>query len=230
MPLDIQSRFIGEVLVVTCNGRIVAGAEAQSLHDHLKAALVEIPDVVLQLGQVKFIDSSGMGMLVRLAAWARSRGGDVKLCAIPEFISNTLRITNLDKVFECHASEAAAIAACYQRRQSRPHETGQSSRTVLCLEESADVSALVRELLRSKGYRVLTASVLPDAQVLLKAAKPSLIVVGPRMAAVCGRNIQEAFRQTAPAVPVYVLDENFSTRDPGEAGALLLERVQQLIP
>jgi anti-sigma B factor antagonist len=230
MRLEIQSRVVGEVLVVNCRGRIVAGDASQALHDHLKEAMPETPDVVLQLGQVSFIDSSGLGTLVRLMTYARSRGGDVKLCAIPEFISKTLRLTSLNKVFESHGSEAEAIAACYQRRQTKQSETAHPSQTVLCFEESADVLAFVRELLRHAGYRVLTTSLLPDAQVLLRATRPSLIVLGPRTANACGRNIKELFGQIAPSVPLCVLEEDFCTRDPGEAGALLLERVHEILP
>ena len=229
MLLEIQSRLVGDVLVLNCSGRIVAGTEAQALHDHLKNAVPENPDVVLQLGQVGFIDSSGLGTLVRLMTYARSRGGDVKLCAVPEFIAKTLRLTCLNKVFESYGSEGEAISASYQRRQSKQSETAHPSQTVLCFEESADVLAFLRELLRHAGYRVLTTSLLPDAQVLLKATRPSLIVLGPRTANACRRNIKELFGQIAPAVPVCVLEEDFSTRDPGEAGALLLEKVQQVL-
>ena len=139
MRLGIISRVVGEVLVVNCSGRIVAGNELQGLHDHVKCASLETPDVVLQLEQVCFIDSSGMGMLVRLMTHARSRGGDLKLCVVPERILQTLSLTSLNRVFEIHASEGEAIAASYTRRQSEQNETFHSSRTALCFEESADV-------------------------------------------------------------------------------------------
>ena len=64
-------------MVVNCNGRIVAGNEAQSLQEHLGMALKEAPVVVAHLGDVAFIDSSGLGLLVRLLNSARSRGGVV---------------------------------------------------------------------------------------------------------------------------------------------------------
>ena len=124
MRLEIRSRVVGEVGVVNCNGRIVAGDETKALHDHLEMAVKETPVVVLHLGEVGFIDSSGIGTLVRLLTYARSRGGDVKLCAVPEMISRTLRMTSLNTVFESYDSEADAIAASYQRRRARPSEDG----------------------------------------------------------------------------------------------------------
>jgi anti-sigma B factor antagonist len=230
MPLQIDSRFVGEVLVVKCSGRIVAGDEAQALHDHLKRATLETSDVVLQLGEVAFIDSSGLGTLVRLMTYTRSRGGDLKLCAVPETIFRTLRMTNLSTVFETYASEAEAIAASYQRRRSKQSETVHPSRTVLCFEESADVLAYLRELLRHAGYRVLTTSMLHDARILLKATRPSLIVLGPRTVHLREKSAEELLGQMAPTVPVCVLEEDFSTRDPGEAGVRLLEQVRHLLP
>jgi anti-sigma B factor antagonist len=228
MPLQIQYRLVGDVAVVNCNGRIVAGNETQSLQEQLGMAMREAPVVVAHLGEVAFIDSSGLGMLVRLLTSARSRGGDLKLCAVPEMISKTLRMTNLHTVFETYASDADAIASAYQRRQPVPTDTAEHSPTVLCFDESADVLAYVRELLRRAGYNVVTTRMLPDAQVLLKATRPSLIVLGPRVVKVRDKNTQELFGRIAPKVPVFVLSENFSTQDPGEAGMLLLEQVRQM--
>ena len=230
MPLQIRSRLVGDVVVLHCTGRIVAGNEAQSLHEHLVMALREAPVVVVDLGEVIFIDSSGLGLLVRLLTSARSRGGDLKLCAVPEMISRTLQITNLHTVLESYPSDSDAIAAAYQRRQPQPSDSSEPSRTVLCFDESADVLAYVRELLRRAGYNVVTTRMLADAQVLLKATRPSLVVLGPRVLTLRDKNTKELFGQIAPKVPVFVLSENFSTQDPGEAGMLLLDQVRENLP
>jgi anti-sigma B factor antagonist len=230
MRLEIGSRIVGDVGIVNCSGRIVAGAEVQALYDHLHMALQETPVIVIHLGEVSFIDSSGLGMLVRLLTSARSRGGDLKLCAVPEVLSRTLRMTNLHAVFESHGSEEDAIAAAYQRHNSRPSEGAEPSRTVLFFDESADVLAYVRELLRRAGYSVVTTRMLADAQVLLKATRPSLVLLGPGVVKVRERNTKELLGQIAPKVPVFVLEEEFSTQDPGEAGLLLLEKVRGILP
>jgi anti-sigma B factor antagonist len=230
MRLQIDSRVVGEVLVVKCSGRIVAGEEVQALHNHLKQATLETSDVVLQLGEVAFIDSSGFGTLVRLMTNARSRGGDLKLCAVPETVYRTLRVTNLNTIFETYASAGEAIAASYQRRRSKQSETVHRSRTVLCFEESVDVLAYLRELLRHAGYSVLTTSMLHDAKILLKASRPSLIVLGPRMLHVREKSTKELFGEIAPTVPVLVLEDDFSRADPGEAGVRLLENISHRLP
>jgi hypothetical protein len=73
-----------------------------------------------------------------------------------------------------------AITASYQRRRSKQNETFHRLQTILCLDESADVLAYLRELLRHAGYGVLTNRMLHDAKILLVATKPSLIVLGPQ--------------------------------------------------
>jgi anti-sigma B factor antagonist len=230
MQLEIVARVVGEVFVAKCRGRIIAGGESQLVHEQLKQAMLETPDVVLQLGEVTFVDSCGLGTLVRMMTHARSRGGDVKLCAVPEPILKTLRMTNLTNVFETHTSDAEAVAACYRRRHSKASNSAASTQTILCFEESADVLAYLRELLRQAGYSVLTTSMLRDAQILLKATRPSLIVLGPRMLQIGETNTQELFRPIAPTVPIFVLDEDFSTCDSGEAGVRLLKKVRHVVP
>jgi anti-sigma B factor antagonist len=230
MRLQMESRVVGEVLVVRCRGRIVAVQEAQALHDHVKKALPETPDVVLQLAEIGFIDSSGLGTLVRLVTHARSGGGDLKLCAVQEQILKTLRMTNLEKIFDVHEGEAGAIAATYQRRPVRQANGLPPSRRVVCFDPSADMQAYLRELLRHAGYNALTVSLLPDAQVLIRATRPDLVILGPQV--LRGREMDPRgwVEKIAPQVPLIVLDEEFSGGDPGLAGQRLLESIRQLLP
>jgi anti-sigma B factor antagonist len=230
MQLEIVVRLVGEVFVAKCSGRIVAGDEAQLVLERLKKAILETPDVVLQLGGVTFVDSCGLGTLVRMMTHARSRGGDVKLCAVPEPILKTLRMTNLTNVFDTHGSDADAIAACYRRRRVKEAAAAGAAQTILCFEGSADVLAYLRELLRQAGHSVLTTSMMRDAQILLRATRPNLIVLGPGMVNIAEKNTEEILRSIAPTTPILVLDETFSTQDSGEAGIRLLEKVRHLIP
>ena len=64
MPLSLNTRTVGDVTIVRCNGRIVAGSEMESLRNHMTACRQEHRAFVLHLGEVIFIDSSGLGMLV----------------------------------------------------------------------------------------------------------------------------------------------------------------------
>ena len=95
MKLLLDSRPVGEVLVVHCQGRIVAGNEVLRLHAYVGDSFAKYGDVVLQLEQVEFIDSSGLGALMRLLQAARSKGGDLKLSRVPANIRKMLEMTHL---------------------------------------------------------------------------------------------------------------------------------------
>ncbi len=229
MPLLLDTRVVGDVLVVTCRGRITSGYETILLHDQVKSLIPEIPEIVLQLAETGFVDSCGMGTLVRLLSSARMAGGDIKLCAVQQPVLKTLRITNLHTLFEIYESEAAAIAACHQPCLRKNEGPSSTELRIVCVDESADVLAYLSELLRRAGYRVLTCRNLVDARLLLKAAAPRLAILGPRLHAREGESGTKILQDVASAVPVTVLDEDFSTLDAGAAGQRLLERVRSLI-
>src|SRR5262245_52138292 len=113
MSLTYESRHIGDITVVTCRGSIAEGKELATLQQHVNDWLRETPYAVVDLGAVEFIDSSGIGFLVRLRTKAQSAGGDVKLCALPPRVAEVLRMTHLAGLFGSYATQAEAIAACY---------------------------------------------------------------------------------------------------------------------
>ena len=119
MPLSLNTREVGKVTIVRCSGRIAAG-ETEVLHTHIVDLLRDRIDIVLHLGEVVFIDSNGLGMLVRLMTSTRSARGDLKLCQVPEDVHKVLKITNLITLFDTHASEEKAVLAFYRRQTLRP--------------------------------------------------------------------------------------------------------------
>src|SRR5664279_2892754 len=111
MPLRIDSRPVGDVLVVQCCGRIVAGPEVHALHAYFGDTRAKYAEIVMQLNQVDFIDSSGLGALVRLMHTSRSKHGDLKLTGVPDGVRKVLEMTNLTKLFELYDSCEEAITA-----------------------------------------------------------------------------------------------------------------------
>jgi len=87
---------------------------------------------ILHLGEVGFIDSSGLGTVVRLLSSTHRLHGDLKLCNIPPAIEKVLKITNLTTLFDTHPSEESAITAFYQRTRTTEAET-HLGRTVVCV-------------------------------------------------------------------------------------------------
>ncbi len=104
MQLRLESRPVGEVLVIKCAGRIVAGNEVFTLHAQVGDSIEKYGDIVLQLDEVEFVDSSGLGALVRLMQSARKKAGDLKLCGVSERIRKTLQMTGLLSQFETYDS------------------------------------------------------------------------------------------------------------------------------
>jgi anti-sigma B factor antagonist len=104
--LSLETRDVGRVTVVQCNGRIVAGGESESLREHVAWLLRDRRSIVLHLGEVGFIDSSGLGTIVRTLTSTRQARGDLKLCNVPEHVRKVLQLSHLTKLFDTHESEA----------------------------------------------------------------------------------------------------------------------------
>jgi anti-sigma B factor antagonist len=75
MQLKLETRNVGGVTVVDCNGRIVFGEESALLRDTLKKLISENNQIVLNLAGINYIDSGGLGTLVALYTSAQSAGG-----------------------------------------------------------------------------------------------------------------------------------------------------------
>ena len=229
LQLQLQQRWVGDVFVLQCAGRIVAGPEVERLHETIRQGLAQQPHVVLQMGNVQFIDSSGLGTIVRLMSAARAAGGDLKICRLPEMMRKVLAMTNLQKVFEIYEAEDEAILAALRERRPMAESPADHSRpAVLCVDESADVLAYLAELLRKEGVRPITVSNLVDAQVLMKARAPRLILANARLSA-RGKTAAQIFADCCPSVKFVDLGEAFSRNDAGEAGAELLAQVRGLL-
>ena len=119
MPLSLNACVVGNVTIVRCSGRIVAGPEADGLRRHVSTLLPDCREIVLHLGGVAFIDSTGMGTLARLLTSARRCGGDLKLCHVAGAVLKVLQITRLNTLFEIHESEEAAVSSFSQGMPGR---------------------------------------------------------------------------------------------------------------
>jgi len=223
MPLSLDTRGVGDVTVIKCAGRIVAGAETESLRVHITGMLRDRRDFVLHLGEVVFIDSSGLGTIVRLLTSTRQSHGDLKLCNVPEIIGKILKTTNLVRLFDTHASEESAISAFY-RRSTTAEQPKPSGPAVLCIDQNNDVLAYLRELLRRGGYDAHTSGNLHDSLILMRVIRPVLLLVGPTLGA--SPATQQAFTAACANVPVLELGNEFSTLDAGDAATQLLQNIQ----
>jgi len=91
----------GDVTVIQLNGNVMGGPDATSLNEELHKLVGEgKKKVVVDLGDVKFMNSSGLGMLIRALTTMRNAGGDMKLARASEKIESLLMVTKLITVFD----------------------------------------------------------------------------------------------------------------------------------
>jgi len=114
MNLKIDKRVVKGVTIMSCHGRVMFGEEATALRDSLKEALTKTPRIVLNLSDVTYIDSGGLGTLVGVYSSARSAGADIKLTGLGQRLRDVLQITKLATVFQVFDSEEEALAALGQ--------------------------------------------------------------------------------------------------------------------
>lgn len=222
MRLTLDTREVGRVTIVRCRGRLIAGPEADSLRDHVANLLRDRKAIVLHLGEVEFVDSSGLGTMVRALTNARQLHGDLKLCNVPVAIHNVLKMTNLIKLFDCHDSEENAVAA-FARLTASFEKLKTTGPSVLCIDRSPDVLAYLRELLRRAGYIAYTSNSLQDSLIVLRVSPPGLLLLGPDLTG--SPETQQAFRAACAKVAVIELGSDFSILGAGEAASGLLEKI-----
>ena len=111
MPLQLSTRYLGDVAIVSCVGRISLGDETASLRDYVKKIFHDTPFVVLDLSQTTYVDSSGVGVLIALYTSARNATGAIKLTGVTTRVRDLLQITKLVTVFEIHDTPEAAAAS-----------------------------------------------------------------------------------------------------------------------
>jgi anti-sigma B factor antagonist len=117
MPLKINSRQLEGITVIDCAGRIVFGDEGSHLRETVKKEIAENSRIVLNLGEVTYIDSGGIGTLVSLFTTARNAGGDIKLANLTKRVKDLLQITKLITVFESYDDVQKAANAFSTKRE-----------------------------------------------------------------------------------------------------------------
>ncbi len=110
MSLKINARESGNVVILDLNGRITIGEETAALRDAIKEHLeVGKKNILLNLGEVSYIDSTGLGQFVGSFATVASRDGKLKLLNLQKRLQELMQITKLITVFETYTDEATAV-------------------------------------------------------------------------------------------------------------------------
>ena len=110
MSVKLTNRKVGDVTVMDAKGRITLGEGASTFRDAIRELVADgEKKILLTLGDVTYIDSSGIGELVSGFTTVTNQGGELKLLNLTKRIQDLLQITKLYTVFEVFDDEAEAI-------------------------------------------------------------------------------------------------------------------------
>jgi anti-sigma B factor antagonist len=221
VSLSFSTRRVGDVLVVTCRGRIALGEESSALESCLDSVIPLHRQVLLHLGEVDFVDSAGLGLLVRYVTRAQNAAGVLRVCAVSPSVDHALTVTRLKPVLQPYETEAHAIADAHRQTENVP-----PGGDVLCVDTSEDVLAYLRGILRNAGYRAVTAANLYDALILLRATRPRIVVIGSALRAVKGTHSADEFHRLAATCTTVDLPAQFASQEAGDAAEHLLSAIR----
>ena len=112
MSATINNRQNGDVVIVDVGGKITLGDGSVAIREAVKKLVADgSKNIVLNLGDVTYIDSSGIGELVSAFTTVSNNGGSLKLLNLTKRVHDLLQITKLYTVFEVHNDEAGAVAS-----------------------------------------------------------------------------------------------------------------------
>jgi anti-sigma B factor antagonist len=112
MSLKITNSEVDGVALLALNGRIILGEESNALRERLKSLIAGgKKKIVLNMSEIAYIDSSGLGALVAAHLSAQNAGGSIRLCNLGQKFHEVLQLTKLLTVFDVYDTEAAAVAS-----------------------------------------------------------------------------------------------------------------------
>jgi anti-anti-sigma factor len=221
MALHLKSRFVGNVYIIQCAGRIVLGDEAKILEAALDGASLEFVRLVLNLSEVERLDSIAMGLLVRFADRMNKQGGGLRLAAPPAFVVNLLNMTKLSGFLLCYPTEDEAIVS-FLKQRSAEEAQGKRGGRVLVVEESADLCLFVKTVLVRHGFDVRSTCSFRDAKILLQVDEVDYILVGAGSPQLPAEMVLSSLKALAPRAVALRLDADFKGRDASAATDALL--------
>ncbi len=209
---------MNDVAVIRCRGRIVLGAEADLLQSELDERTQLRKKVLLNLAETDYLDSFGLGLLVRALRVLKANGGELKLCEPHPSVLNVLRITNLLTVFATYATEREAIEAFSGGRRSDQTPAESSGSKILCVDTSPDVLAYLSALLKRAGYETPRRSTWGGSDAGERDCRTLWFAAREFRDSLRVRRRWKVFRESVPGIRIVNLPADFSIAEAGQAG------------
>ena len=112
MSMKVTTRQVDGITILDLSGRITLGEGSVTIRDAVRDVLAKGSNkILLNLGDITYIDSSGIGELVSAYTTVRNQGGELKLLNLTKKVHDLLQITKLYTVFDVKDDEASAIAS-----------------------------------------------------------------------------------------------------------------------
>jgi len=146
---------------LACSGRIVAGDPCAQLDASLQQLCREVEEIELDLEQVTFLDSSGIGLLVRTLVRASKDGKTLRITAMSSRVRQTLEMTNVFSQFASPAKQSGSLVGLH----------------ILFAHPSAEVRTFVAALLKDRGALPETCSSPYDVKLLANRKGIDLIIM-----------------------------------------------------
>ena len=113
--MSYKEEVHGDVYVLAIKGKLMGGSETAEIHDRVKELTqVGVKRIVLDLGGVKWMNSSGLGALMSSLTTIRNAGGDLKLSSVAEKVESLLMITQLLKIFKTFDTIDSAVKSFHE--------------------------------------------------------------------------------------------------------------------
>lgn len=110
--MNIKEKMHGDVAVIALKGNLMGEPDTTDVREKIYGLLQdEVKKVVLDLGKVKWINSSGLGALIAAMTSVKNKGGDLRLANVTEKVESIFMITQLIKVFKTYETVDRAVAS-----------------------------------------------------------------------------------------------------------------------
>ena len=122
--MKIETRTVGDVTILDCSGKITLGEGTMAIRNTVREVLKNGgKKIILNLADVNYIDSSGIGELVSTYTTVTNHGGQLKLLNLTKKIQELLAITKLVTVFQIYDNEQAAVSSFLSSRATPPQRS-----------------------------------------------------------------------------------------------------------
>ncbi|RMF55852.1 MAG: anti-sigma factor antagonist [Calditrichaeota bacterium] len=109
--MKIKEKMHGDVAVLTVSGNLMGGPESTQLHEKVKSLIADgFNKVVIDIKGVKWINSSGLGILMACMSSLKNAGGGLKLASVTDKVQSILMMTKLIEIFETYENADRAVA------------------------------------------------------------------------------------------------------------------------